>query len=274
MNRHPWLNLFWGLVLTIGAVLTLMPFVWMILTSLQPAATTLSIPTSWLPRSLNWVNYLNIWRAAPFAQYCLNSLLVTLTTTLGQLLTSILAAFALTHLRFYGHRLLFGLLLILMLIPGELLIIPNFITLAQLHWINTYAALIVPWLASVLMVITLHQAFLSQPKALYYAARLDGASDWQYLWHILVPTNWPVITAITLLQVIGSWNAFMWPLIVTNDDARRTLPVGLMAFTTEQGTNYPLLMAATVCVIFPLILLYLVLQKYLISNILSSHSKG
>ncbi|NLR09188.1 MULTISPECIES: carbohydrate ABC transporter permease [Lactobacillaceae] len=274
MNRHPWLTLFWGLVLTIGAVLTLMPFVWMILTSLQPAATTLSIPTSWFPRSLNWVNYLNIWRAAPFAQYCLNSLLVTLTTTLGQLLTSILAAFALTHLRFYGRRLLFGLLLILMLIPGELLIIPNFITLAQLHWINTYAALIVPWLASVLMVITLHQAFLSQPKTLYYAARLDGASDWQYLWHILVPTNWPVITAVTLLQVIGSWNAFMWPLIVTNDDARRTLPVGLMAFTTEQGTNYPLLMAATVCVIFPLILLYLALQKYLVSNILSSHSKG
>lgn len=274
MTRHIWQTVLWGSVLTIGAALTLIPFVWMILTSLQPAATTLSIPTSWLPHSLNWVNYLHIWQAAPFARYCLNSLLVTLTTTLGQLLTSILAAFAFTHLQFYGRRLLFDLLLVLMLVPGELLLIPNFITLAQFHWINTYAALIVPWLVSILMVVTLHQAFLAQPKTLYYAARLDGASDWQYLWHILVPTNWPVITAVTLLQVIGSWNAFMWPLIVTNDETLRTLPVGLMAFTTEQGTNYPLLMAATVCVIFPLILLYLVLQKYLVLGILPAHLKG
>lgn len=260
--------------LLLGAGLMLLPFIWMVLTSLQPASTTLSVTTNWLPQALQWSNYLNVWQAAPFARYCLNSLLVTSVTTIGQLLTSILAAFAFTHLQFYGRRVLFGLLLALMLVPGELLLIPNFVTLAHLHWINTYAALIVPWLASIFMFITLHQAFRAQPKTLYYAAHIDGASDWQYLWHVLVPTNRPIITAVALLQVIGSWNAFMWPLIVTNDDRLRTLPVGLMAFTSDQGTNYPLLMAATVCVILPLILLYFGLQKYLILGITTSPSKG
>lgn len=264
----------WYLLLICGAILMLLPFGWMLLTSLQPAATTLTMPTNWLPQSLQWINYQQVWQLAPFARYCLNSLLVTTVTTLGQLFSSLLAAFAFTHLQFYGRRFLFGLLVALMLVPGELLLIPNFVTLAQLHWINTYAALIIPWLASVFMVITLHQAFQSQPRSLYYAAHIDGASDWQYLWHILVPTNRPIITAVAVLQVIASWNAFMWPLIMTNSDQLRTLPVGLMTFTSEQGTNYPLLMAATVCVILPLLILYLCLQKYLMLGITQSRWKG
>ncbi|MFC6289037.1 carbohydrate ABC transporter permease [Levilactobacillus angrenensis] len=267
-------TLLWYLLLICGATLMLLPFAWMILTSLQPAATTLTMPTNWLPRTLQWVNYQHVWQLAPFTRYWLNSLLVTTTTTLGQLFSSLLAAFAFTHLQFYGRRFLFGLLVALMLVPGELLLIPNFVTIAQLHWVNTYAALIIPWLASVFMVVTLHQAFQSQPRSLYYAAHIDGASDWQYLWHILVPTNRPIITAVAVLQVIASWNAFMWPLIMTNSDQLRTLPVGLMAFTSEQGTNYPLLMAASVCVILPLLILYLCLQKYLMLGITQSRWKG
>nr|WP_125684313.1 carbohydrate ABC transporter permease [Levilactobacillus yonginensis] len=262
------------LFLTLGAILILIPFAWMLVTSLQPAATTLTIPTTWLPKSLQWLNYWHVWQAAPFARYCLNSLLVTAATTVGQLITSILAAFAFTYLQFYGRRTLFGLLIALMLVPGELLLIPNFVTLAQFHWVDTYAALIVPWLASVFMVVALHQAFRSQPATLYIAAHLDGASDWQYLWHILVPTTRPIITAVALLQVIASWNAFMWPLIVTNSDNLRTLPIGLIAFTTAEGANYPLLMAATVCVILPLLILYLGLQKYLVMGISATHLKG
>jgi len=272
--RHHLVTVIRNGLLMLGAILMLVPFGWMLITSLQPAATTLSVPTTWLPRTLQWVNYLHVWQAAPFARYCLNSLLVTAVTTLGQLVTSILAAFAFTHLQFYGRRALFGLLIALMLVPGELLLIPNFVTLAQFHWINTYAALIVPWLASIFMVIALRQAFQSPPATLYIAAHLDGANDWQYLWHVLVPTTRPIITAVALLQVIASWNAFMWPLIVTNSQRLRPLPVGLITFTTEQGANYPLLMAATVCVILPLLLLYLGLQKYLVMGITTPHSKG
>lgn len=262
------------LLLTLGAVTMLLPFGWMLLTSLQPAATTfatghLAIPTAW-----QWVNYPRAWHAAPFARYCLNSLVVTLTTTVGQMLTSILAAFAFTHLRFYGRRVLFDSLIALMMVPGELLLIPNFVTMTRLHWVDTYAALIVPWLASIFAMFALRQAFAAQSPTTYYAARLDGASNWQYLWQILVPANRSTLTAVAVLQIIGSWNAFMWPLIITNSDRLRTLPVGLMAFTSEAGTNYPLLMAATVCVLLPLLVLYLLLQKYIIAGVTRTNLKG
>ena len=262
------------ILLALGVVIMLLPFVWMLVTSLQTQAETMAVPPVWLPKSLRWVNYLLAWHAAPFARYCLNSLIVTLITTLGQLFTSILAAFAFTYLKFYGRRILFALLIALMMIPGELLLIPNYITLAHLHWIDTYAALIVPWLASIFAMFALRQAFKAQPRSIYYAARIDGANDWQYLWHILVPANRTTITAIAVLQIIGSWNAFMWPLIVTNSDRLRTLPVGLTTFTSEAGTNYPLLMAATVFVILPLIVLYLLLQKYIIAGITKAELKG
>ncbi|RRG02348.1 MAG: carbohydrate ABC transporter permease [Lactobacillus sp.] len=256
----------------------MLPFIWMIVTSLQTQADALAVPPIWLPKSLQWTNYIHAWHAAPSARYCLNSLLVTITTTVGQLFTSILAAFAFTHLQFYGRRLLFTLLISLLMVPGELLLIPNFVTLTNLHWINTYAALIIPWLASIFAMFALRQAFQAQPKSTYYAARIDGANNWQYLWSILVPANRTTITAIAILQSIGSWNAFMWPLVVTNSDRLWTLPVGLTAFTSETGTNYPLLMAATVFVILPLLILYLFLQKYIITGItaakLSSRSSS
>ncbi|MDT6980176.1 carbohydrate ABC transporter permease [Levilactobacillus zymae] len=262
------------LLLTLGAITMLLPFVWMILTSLQPATAALTGPPLRLPHAWQWLNYSRAWHTAPFARYCLNSLLVTLLTTAGQVITSILAAFAFTHLRFYGRRLLFNGLIALMMVPGELLLIPNFVTMTRLHWVDTYAALIVPWLASIFAMFTLRQAFSGPTFTTYYAAKLDGASDWQYLWQILVPANRSTITAVAILQLIGSWNAFMWPLIITNSETLRTLPVGLVTFTSETGADYPLLMAATVFVILPLLILYLFLQKYIIAGITRANLKG
>ncbi|WP_318767537.1 carbohydrate ABC transporter permease [Lactiplantibacillus carotarum] len=266
-------SLTYGL-LSLGVLVMILPFIWMVITSLQPAGVALTVPSHWLPRSWQWSNYWTAWHAAPFTRYCVNSLIVTTVVTVSQLLTSVLAAFAFTHFQFYGRRTLFGILIASMMIPGELLLIPNFVTLTQLHWINTYAALIVPWLTSVFAMFTLHQAFQAQPKTTYYAAMIDGASDWQYLWHVLVPAHRTTLTAVTVLQAIGSWNAFMWPLIVTNSDQLRTLPVGLMTFKGDAGTNYPLLMASTVFVLLPLLVLYLLLQKYIIAGITKSSLKG
>lgn len=262
------------LILGIGALLMMVPFVWMIITSLKTPAEALQIPPDWWPRSWRWHNYLTMWHLAPFGRYCLNSLLVTTAITVGQLVTGILAAFALTHLQFYGRRSLFIGLVGLMMIPGELLLIPNFVTLTQFHWIDTYAALIVPWLASIFVLYALRQSFQATPRSRYYAARIDGASDWQYLWQILVPANRTTIVAVAVLQAIGSWNSFMWPLIVTNSDALRTLPVGLIAFTSDNGTNYPLLMAASTFVIGPLLVMYLVLQKYIVAGMMHARLKG
>ena len=139
---------------------------------------------------------------------------------------------------------------------------------------NTYWALIIPWLASVFSIFTLKQSFQSVPDELYYAAKTDGASDWRFLWEMMVPLSKSSIVAVVILKVIGSWNSFMWPLIVTNDTAMRTLPVGLQAFTTEAGTKFELLMAASTLVVIPMVVIYLLLQKHIIQGISRSGLKG
>lgn len=251
------------LCLTLAGACMLLPFLWMLLASVKTPGEIL-VPSHLLPAKIQWANFAAAWHAAPFARYLLNSLLVTLATTLGQLGTGILAAFAFTHLRFWGRKTLFAFLLALMMVPGELLLITNFTTLAQLRWLDSYKALIIPWLASVFTLFILTQTFAAQPRSLYYAARMDGASDWQYLWHVLVPTTRTAIIAAGVLQALGAWNAFMWPLIVTNTDSLRTLPVGLTTFSSDAGPNFALLMAGTTMVLLPMMVLYLALQKYIV----------
>lgn len=261
-------------ILVLGAIIMLMPFLWMLSTSLKTQPETVKIPPIWIPKQLQFSNYVEALKEAPFIQYFINSVIVTSITTVGQLFTSILAAFAFSRLNFYGKNFLFVIFLGTMMVPGEMLIIPNFVTLSQLHLVNTYGALIIPWLASFFTVFTLRQTFQSVPDQIYYAAKIDGASDWHYLWHVLVPISKSTITAVTVLQVIGSWNAFMWPLIVTNSENLRTLPVGLQAFTSDAGTNYAWLMAASTFVIIPMVILYIFLQKYIIAGISKTGLKG
>lgn len=257
-----------------GALTMLIPFFWMVSTSLKTPAEAVAMPPVWIPKILHFENYKNALQAAPFDRYFLNSLLVTFLSTAGELVTTILAAFAFAKMNFYGKNLLFTILIATMMVPGELLIIPNFVTLSKFGLINTYAALVIPYLASVFSVFTLRQNFASIPNELYYAAKVDGSSDFRFLWSILVPLSKSSIVAITILKVIGSWNSFMWPLIVTNDRMLRTLPVGLQAFTTEAGTKYELLMAASTIVVLPMVIVYLFLQKHIIEGISKSGLKG
>ncbi|MDR2661226.1 MAG: carbohydrate ABC transporter permease [Lactobacillaceae bacterium] len=267
-------TIFSYIIIILGAITMLIPFIWMIDTSLKTQSEAIKTPPIWIPEQLRFDSYINAWKAAPFATYLVNSVFVTLTTTALQLLTSIMAAFGFAKLRFKGKGLLFGILLATMMVPGEMLIIPNFVTLSKFHLINTYGALIIPWIASFFSVFALRQAFLSVPNTIYYSSKIDGASDWRFLWKVLVPMSKSSIVAITMLQVIGSWNSFMWPLIVINDDKLRTLPVGLQAFMTETGIQYPELMAATAFVIAPMAILYLFLQKYIIAGVSRSGLKG
>lgn len=171
-------------ILTLGAITMLLPFFWMVSTAFKTGFEALQTPPTWLPKHMQWSNWVRAWHAAPFATYLVNSVVVSLTTTVGQLVTSILAAFAFAKLNFSGKKVLFTILLATMMVPGEMLIIPNFVTLSEMHLVNTYGALIVPWLASFFSVFTLRQSFASVPDQLYYAARLDGASDWQFLWRV------------------------------------------------------------------------------------------
>ncbi|MBK0347690.1 carbohydrate ABC transporter permease [Aerococcaceae bacterium zg-ZJ1578] len=261
-------------ILFLGGIFMILPFYWMLATSLKSSGEAIMIPPTWLPQNWLFSNYEKALKVAPFARYFLNSVFVTLATTSGELVTSILAAFAFAKLKFWGKDILFIILLGTMMVPGELMTIPNFVTLSGWGMINTYWALIIPWLASVFSVFTLKQSFQSIPDQLYYAAKTDGASDWRFLWEMLVPLSRSSIIAVMILKVIGSWNSFMWPLIVTNDKALRTLPVGLQAFTTEAGTQFELLMAASTLVVVPMVVIYLLLQKYIMQGIASSGLKG
>ncbi|RSK27761.1 carbohydrate ABC transporter permease [Bacillus sp. HMF5848] len=262
------------ILLTIGGLLMLLPFIWMVSTSLKPANEVMLMPPQWIPSDVQWNNYAEAWAMAPFARYTFNSFLVTILSTIGELITTILAAYAFSRIQFYGKDVVFAVLLGTMMVPGEVLLIPNYVTLSNLGWIDRYEALIVPWLASIFAIFLLRQFFLGIPKELGYAAKIDGCSNFRYLWTIMVPLAKPALITIALLKAIGSWNAFLWPLIVTSSKEMRTLPVGLTQFSTEAGTIYELLMAASTMIILPMVILYLILQKYIIEGVARAGIKG
>lgn len=268
-------NRFLGKVfILIGAVITLFPFIWMISTSLKTGQQVYEMPPRLIIRSPQFSNYLEVLKRVPFEKYFWNSVFVSIMVTLGTLVTSILSAFAFSRIKFYGRDIIFSIFLATMMVPGEVLVIPNYVTLAKLGWINTRLALIAPWMVSVFAVFLMRQYFLGIPESYYYSAKIDGCSDFNYLWRIMVPLAKPAILTIALLKVIYSWNEFLWPLLVTNTPEMRTLPVGLAVFSTEAGTLYHLLMAAAAMIILPILILYFGLSKHIINGAVKSGIKG
>lgn len=260
------------LILIIGALFILIPFIWMIMTSLKPSNELLT--TNIIPTKFMWENYLIAIESAPFNIYFKNSIIVTFFITLGEVLTTVMAAFAFSKLKFKGRDIIFIILVATMMVPGEVLTIPNFITLSKLGWIDTYKALIIPWCASIYSIYLLKQHFSSIPNELYNAAKIDGCTDFRFLWSILIPLAKPAIITIIILKIINSWNSFFWPLIVTNSQEMRTLPIALSTFSDEFGTKYNILMAATNIIVFPVIIIYIFLQKYIIEGISKQGLKG
>ena len=218
-------------------------------------------------------NYVDAWNAAPFARYYFNTVLVATVTTFLNIVVGVMAAFAFSKLHFKGRNFLFMLFLATMMIPGEVLLVPNFITIVKFGWFNTYYALIVPWIASAFVIFLMRQNFMTVPDELFDAAKIDGASKWRFLWTILVPLSKPVIITGALLNFVGSWNAFLWVLIVTNTPSMRTLPVGLQNFSSNTGTMYNQLMAASTFSMLPIVILFLFAQKYFIQGIARSGLK-
>lgn len=262
------------LILIMGAAFILLPFVWMLLTSIKPSKEVLQMPPKWIPSRIQWENYREAFHAVPFFKYFRNSVIVTVCITSCELITTILAAFAFARLEFKGKNILFILLVATMMVPGEILVIPNFVTLAKLGWINSYKALIAPWGASVFSIFLLRQQFASIPESYYKAARMDGCGDFRYLLTIMVPMSRPTIVSIALLKMINSWNAYLWPLIATNSKDMRTLPVGLAYFSTEAGVSYNTLMAFSLLIISPTLMVYLFTQKYIIQGVSRTGLKG
>lgn len=261
-------------ILIAGALFTLMPFVWMVLSSLKSSNEIVAIPPTMFPKTLMFSNYAEAWAAAPFPRYFLNTVFIATVTTVGVLLTSILSAFAFSKLDFPGKNIVFSLFMATLMIPGEMLLITNFITITKLKWIDSYKAMIVPWLANVFYTYLLTQFFSNVPDALYLAAKVDKCSDLKFLFKIMVPMNKNAITTVAILSFIGSWNSFLWPLLVTNSPNMRVLSHGLVRFQSEAGSDYQLIMAASCILVVPIVIVYLILRKYILEGMSYTGVKG
>ncbi|MEG2917852.1 MAG: carbohydrate ABC transporter permease [Clostridium sp.] len=262
------------LILIIGVLWVILPFIWMILTALKPAREVLSMPPKWIPSEFKWENFPEALKSVPFKKYLFNSLFVAVCVTLGEIVTTILAAYAFVYIPFKFKNVLFMVLVATMMVPSDILMIPNYVTLSNLGWINSYKALILPWCASVFSIFLLRQQFSTVPLSYYKSAKMDGCSDLRYLFTILVPMCMPTIVSIGILKFISCWNSYMWPLIVTNTRDMRTLPVALAAFSTEAGTRYHILMAFSIMMVAPIIIIYIFTQKYIIKGVSKSGLKG
>ncbi len=259
-------------VLTLGALIALAPFLWMILTSLKSYGEVATRAV--LPARLRLSNFVEAWNRAPFARYFANSILVSLSTVAGVLATSVLAAYAFSWLDFPGKDLVFTAFLATMMIPGQILLIPNFLTITRLGWVDTYWAQIIPWIASVFNIFLLRQFFAVIPKDLYDAAVLDGCGHFRYLTKVILPLSKPVLITVGLNTFLGSWNALQWPLIVTRSESMRPIQVGLSYFLTESGTDTHLMMAAATMTILPIVIMYIFAQKQFMEGISTSGLKG
>ncbi len=253
-------------LLFVGAAIMLLPFLWMLTTSLKTEAAVLRMPPQWIPSEWMWSNYPKAWGTAPFARYFFNSFFMSGMTTIGEVIFTILAAYAFAKMTFFGKNVLFTLLLGTLMIPGQMLLVPNFVTISRLGWMDSYQALIIPWLASVFAIFLLRQFFRSLPDELWDSARIDGCGRFRFLWRIMVPLAKPAIVTVAILKFIGGWNAYLWVLVMTNSETMRTVPVGLVSFSSEVGTQYELLMAASVLAVIPILILYFFTQKQFIKS--------
>lgn len=263
--------------LGVMAVIVLFPFYWMIISSLKSLVEyKLPVPTLF-PREIHWENYINAFNTANLGLLFKNTMYVGVVSTLLSLVITVLSAFAFARLEFKGRDAFFGVLLATMMIPGELFTITNYGTVASFKWMNTFEALIIPFLVSVFYIYLLKQNFLQIPNELYLAAKVDGTTDLKYLWKVMIPLAAPTLVSITILKMMGAWNSYVWPRLVANREDMRLITNGLRnAFTNANTleTDYPVQMAAVALVSIPLFLVFLFFRKYIMKGVSRSGIKG
>ena len=257
------------------ALLWLTPVVWALVASFRPASEPMGRGDVWFGSTLTLENYTHAWSLAPFGQYYVNTILIVLMILAVQIVTVVLGSFALVHYRFAGKKWLFFFILLQMMIPTSALLAPNFATIRQLGIFDTLLAIAIPYFGSAFGVFLMRQAFMDIPRDLVDAGVMDGCNWWQLIVNIYLPPTIPSLIAFGLSSVIWHWNEFLWPLIITNSDKSRPLTAGLVRFTQlgEIGAQWSLLSAATLMVIAPLFIAFLVFQRQFVSSFLHSGIK-
>jgi len=251
-------------VLILFSVIILFPFLWLILASLKDMNQYMAIPLQWLPNPAHWDNYSAIFTVYNFGRYAFNSVWLALYSVVVATLSSAVVAYGFARLKFRGRNLLFGLVLATMLLPAQALTISLFILFKDLGWYGTFLPIIVPKLfGSAFDIFLMRQFFLGLPREIDEAARLDGCGNWRIFWRMILPQATPILIVVAIFEFLNSWKDTWGPLVYLTDDANRTLPLGLLNFTTPFGPDYPKLMAATAVALVVPVILYAFGQRYI-----------
>lgn len=262
------------ILLAVGALLMIMPFLWMISTSFKSFADSMSVPPKWLPVDWHPDNYLRVIQTIDFGTYYLNTIIVTVGRTAGQLILCSLAAYAFASLRFPFKNAIFLSLLAVLMVPSQVVMIPSFVIMREFNWLDTFYVLIVPGIFSAFGTFLLRQFFMTLPKDLEEAAKIDGCSYFRIYWNIYLPLSKAALVSLAIFTILASWNDLLWPLIMTSSEEMRVLSIGISSFQGQHSTDYPLLIAGALMATLPIIILFIFLQRYFIEGIAMNGIKG
>lgn len=262
------------LVLILGSLIMVIPFIWMVLTSFKTYKEAIAIPIVWLPSEWQIANYQEVLLKLDFLRYYGNTIVVTVSTVFFMVLFGTMAAYAFARLEFPFKNMIFGLLLTTFMVPAQLTMIPKYVIISKLGWVDKLAGIVVPNIFSVYSMFMLRQFFAALPRELEDAAKIDGCSYFRIYWNICLPLCKSGIVAMTVLNVLWAWNDLLWPLIATSTDKLRVLSVAISTLQGQHGTDYPLLMAAGVMAVIPMVILYSAGQKFFIEGVAFTGVKG
>lgn len=267
--------LIYAALVAVAGVMVL-PFLWMVSTSLKRSEGVFAIPPQWIPEDVRWENYAAVFERMPFLTYLRNSTLITALSIVGTVLSSSVVAYAFACLRWPGRDALFIFVIATMMLPLQVIMIPLFVIFKELGWLNTYKPLVVPTFlgGGAFNIFLLRQFFLTIPRELLDAARMDGAGEWTIYWRIALPLARPALVTVAILTFMFAWNDFMGPLIYLSDQAKNTLALGLALFVGQHQTDWGVLMAASVLMMLPVVVLFFLFQRYFIQGFTMSGVKG
>ena len=278
MKQPRWLKAVLYLVVIMACLFFILPVVWTVISSLKPEADIQSYPPAWIPRELTLSNYRTVLSKFPYFTWMGNSLIVAVAGTLGILIASTMAAYAMARFRFRGRRLLYQTIIVMLLVPMQAYVIPLYLMAGKMDLLNTLQGLILPSVANVTSIFILHAFFKELPMELEEAARIDGAGEFRIFWQIMLPLSGPALSTVTILTFIANWNAFLWPLLAVRQDIMKTLPVAISQYWGSVNQNasfqYGTALAACTMAVFPTLVVYFALQRYFVAGIASSGIKG
>ena len=266
LQKEP-VNVVGSIVLLIGSIIMFFPFVWMVLSSFKTVGDVYTYPPKWLPSEWKFTNFQQVFDMIPFWTYYGNSIFTSVVQTVLQISISILAAYALTKLRFPGRNAMYTFLQSSMFVPTVVTIIPTFLVVSWLGLVNTYGGIILPQIMSAFTTMLIMSFFVSVPNELLEAARIDGCGFFRCLFKVMLPTSVSGITTAALFSFLGHWKSYQWPLIVTNSTNLRTLPIGLKYLVQESSSEYQVMMAAAVMTVVPVLIVYSIYEKQLVKSI-------